>query len=207
VLLQLGGHYAAQDQSRNTILTDFSRTLLESLPGKTLLVVSNDHYVNVVRHVQRFENLRPDVQILVQGLLSYPWHKRQLEKFHPDLSIPGVAMGEDGGQIPEGRLYRGREFFEANYRKFPLAVANLEPNLDNSHLEIFDVLPQGMYSLLIPKGSTVNPAAESATIRSNLQKYDIEAWKRQPDHTWEARLWFQAQEEAAFFARMPAAQK
>lgn len=60
--------FRAQDRSRYRIAEDFSRTLLETLPPGTHLAASDDNILFVLMYLHLVEELRPDVDLILQGV-------------------------------------------------------------------------------------------------------------------------------------------
>jgi hypothetical protein len=64
---------------------ELSSGLLASLPPRTLLVVSADHWAAPLWYLQEVEKARPDVVIIATGLLSSSWYFEHMYRRHPDL--------------------------------------------------------------------------------------------------------------------------
>jgi tetratricopeptide (TPR) repeat protein len=60
--------FPAQDRSRYRIAEDFSRTLLATLPPGAHLAASDDNILFVLMYLHLVENLRPDVDLVLQGV-------------------------------------------------------------------------------------------------------------------------------------------
>jgi tetratricopeptide (TPR) repeat protein len=67
-LMMLARGYAAQDRSRYRIAEDFSRTLLRTLPPGAHLAASDDNILFVLMYLHLVEDLRPDVDLILQGV-------------------------------------------------------------------------------------------------------------------------------------------
>lgn len=88
-LVQLKINYAEQDLSRNTIIEDYARNLLEVLPqNKPIIFITHgDTRYFALRYLQAVENLRPDILVMADGRL-FPqeefekydarWHQLQI---------------------------------------------------------------------------------------------------------------------------------
>jgi tetratricopeptide (TPR) repeat protein len=57
-----------QDRSRYRIAEDFSRTLLKSLPPGSHLAASDDNILFVLMYLHLAEDMRPDVDLILQGV-------------------------------------------------------------------------------------------------------------------------------------------
>lgn len=62
--------YPQFDRSRYRIADDFSRTLLETLPPGAHLSATDDNILFVLIHLQLVEGVRPDVDLILQGVGS-----------------------------------------------------------------------------------------------------------------------------------------
>jgi tetratricopeptide (TPR) repeat protein len=60
--------YPAQDRSRYRIAEDFSRTLLQTLPPGAHLAASDDNILFVLMYLHLVEEVRPDVDLILQGV-------------------------------------------------------------------------------------------------------------------------------------------
>jgi tetratricopeptide (TPR) repeat protein len=60
--------FPAQDRSRYRIAEDFSRTLLQTLPPGAHLAASDDNILFVLMYLHLVEEVRPDVDLILQGV-------------------------------------------------------------------------------------------------------------------------------------------
>ena len=60
--------FPEQDRSRYRIAEDFSRTLLKSLPPGSHLAASDDNILFVLMYLHLVEEVRPDVDLILQGV-------------------------------------------------------------------------------------------------------------------------------------------
>ena len=73
-------NYHAVDKSRNFILEDYARNILESLePGALLFTSQYTTLTAIAYYLQQVEGVRTDVLILDTQLLKFPWYYGQLE--------------------------------------------------------------------------------------------------------------------------------
>ena len=83
------------------------------LPHKSALVAGSDHLVFPLMYIQIAERARPDVALVIEGMMSAPWYLKSLKKRHPELYVPF---------IDDGRRGRIRERFFQNNRWRPIAT-------------------------------------------------------------------------------------
>jgi tetratricopeptide (TPR) repeat protein len=67
-LVMLARGFPAQDRSRYRIAEDFSRTLLATLPPGAHLAASDDNILFVLMYLHLVEEVRPDVDLILQGV-------------------------------------------------------------------------------------------------------------------------------------------
>ncbi len=86
LLLSAGINYTPSDESKNTMVEDMTRNVLENAPPKALIISSMwDYWVAGSFYMQGVENLRRDVIVVDQELLRRSWYLDQLERNHPEL--------------------------------------------------------------------------------------------------------------------------
>ena len=67
-VVMLARGFSAQDRSRYRIAEDFSRTLLATLPPGAHLAASDDNILFVLMYLHLVEDVRPDVDLILQGV-------------------------------------------------------------------------------------------------------------------------------------------
>jgi len=67
-LVMLARGFREQDRSQYRIAEDFSRTLLETLPPGAHLAASDDNILFVLMYLHLVEEVRPDVDLILQGV-------------------------------------------------------------------------------------------------------------------------------------------
>ncbi len=87
VIVQLAMNYQKNDQSRNWLYRDFARILLSGVDKEGILLVYGDLDVFTATYMQICEGLRPDVKIVSQSRLSYPWYPKILNNLYPELNF------------------------------------------------------------------------------------------------------------------------
>ena len=96
------------DRSRFRIAEDFSRTLLSTLPPGAHLSASDDNVLFVLIYLTMVEGLRPDVNLILQGvgdanlpaLRFDPETEPLFFTHHPNWNFPGL------GVVPTGLVFR-----------------------------------------------------------------------------------------------------
>jgi hypothetical protein len=90
-------------QRGNRFTETLGRGVLLGLPPDAVLFVQGDLLHNALEYLTRVERLRPDVTIVDQELLTYPWYVRQLRARDPRL-LPRLDRAQritlrDGGTL------------------------------------------------------------------------------------------------------------
>jgi hypothetical protein len=69
----------------DTVARALTAPVLDAMPPDGILLVGSDHYAFPLLYLQRVEGRRPDVVILVDGLLDSSWYWRLTYAWHPAL--------------------------------------------------------------------------------------------------------------------------
>ena len=94
------------NRSQNDLAREISRTWLESLPSRSVLLVESDHLVFPMMYLQAIENVRTDVVVLNVGFSASRWYWDSLYRTHSDLKKIEIKAGS--------RPVRLRSFLLAN---------------------------------------------------------------------------------------------
>ena len=106
VLLVVG--WSQHDRSDFTLADDFSRTLLQTLPPGAHLAASDDNILFVLIYLHLAEGLRPDVDLIMQGVgdANLPTLRFDPDEdplyftHHPNWNTPGLEV------VPMGLVFR-----------------------------------------------------------------------------------------------------
>eukprot|EP01063_Lacrimia_lanifica_P035776 TRINITY_DN6909_c0_g2_i4.p1 TRINITY_DN6909_c0_g2~~TRINITY_DN6909_c0_g2_i4.p1 ORF type:complete len:722 (+),score=199.25 TRINITY_DN6909_c0_g2_i4:69-2234(+) len=116
--VQCDRHYDAMDQSGNLAVRDFGRMILDPLPRDSIVLTKGDLMINSARYVQELEGVRPDVRLVDQELMTFPWYVATLKQVYPDITFPGdyYTPGTQGafGIAQLFKANRKRRFFLAH---------------------------------------------------------------------------------------------
>lgn len=181
VALQLGLHYARQDQSDNDYVGGYGRAILAPLPERALLLTRGDVITNSVRYAQIGEGLRRDVLILDQEMLTKPWYVAGETARHADVAFPGTLYhpGVAGGFSME-------QFLDANLPRRPVYVyPEFKPG--DATVAAFELWPEGLASRVVRSGAAPDFATWQAQSESEWRKLRAIPW---PDfERWGAETW------------------
>jgi len=109
-LLMLVVGYRSFDRSRYRIAETFARAVLDSLPPGAHLIATDDNVLFVLIYLRLVEGLRPDVNLILQGvgkadlppLRFNPDDDPLYFTHHPNWDLPTLEI------VPEGVVYRAR---------------------------------------------------------------------------------------------------
>lgn len=94
-----------------------AHAVLDEAPHRGIVVLESDHLVAPILYLQRVERVRPDVVVVIRGLMASSWYLRMLHRQHP--SLAGFSIRGGGGR--DGRI---RRLIDAN-RPRPVRVEHL----------------------------------------------------------------------------------
>lgn len=95
----------ALDQRGNVFVETLGRGILASLPPNAVLFVQGDLLHNALAYLTLVERERPDVVVLDQELMTYPWYVRRARAAHPGV-LPPLGRGEHV-TLADGRVVEG----------------------------------------------------------------------------------------------------
>lgn len=80
--------FGVADRSGYHAARNFGEDILSSLEANTLLFAGGDEVVLPLAYLQLVEQKRPDVHVIMLGMINADWYLRQLRQRYPDLHIP-----------------------------------------------------------------------------------------------------------------------
>jgi hypothetical protein len=145
-LLQLGLNFQSQDLSKRDHFDRVFEKALEMLPKDAILLTTGDHLVGSIQYQQLFRGIRPDVAVLDQYMLFYPWAKRLVRKNHPRVILPGNGRYRSGD-------YHMKDFLAANLPVAPVFSFGGVVSWDSDWMEQYESHVHGITLQFIPKNS------------------------------------------------------
>ncbi len=174
VIWPLGTHWRAVDQRGNTFTRDLGRDVLASLPAHAVLFSQGDMFHNALAYLQLVDHERPDVTVVDEEKLTYPWYLRALRAREPDL-LPSFGPADRYDDSPPTRNVHWCDHLRG---RRPVAFLGVK---DGSYAARYEFLPRGMVMLAIPKGSAPDLAAQADTALSVLAACRLDAYFRPYD--------------------------
>jgi len=188
LILITRGIYSFKDSSRrgNSIINDYGKIMLTSLPNKAVLFATGDLQVNLLRYLQVVKKLRPDVTVLPIPLMDLPWFRHVHTKKSTEIELPPGLYS----RRRKPNHYQMLDLVQLNPQKkfFILPDADLvkgNKNSDISLLEIYKWVPHGFLFSLVPKRDTLN--AKDVIRNHNWAKgqFKPEKYKPMEKGSWE----------------------
>jgi hypothetical protein len=84
LIFAIPGHYTAVNP-QNGDLADYAELTLAQAPQNGILHPENDGQTFALWYYHYGLHYRPDVRIISDGLLQYPWYREQLKRIYPEL--------------------------------------------------------------------------------------------------------------------------
>jgi len=86
-------HYPAMDVSHDRTAEAYGTAAFNSTPVDAIIFTDGDQVTFTLWYFRFALHQRPDVTVVVTGLLPYDWYRATLQSTYPSLSVPGVAHG------------------------------------------------------------------------------------------------------------------
>ncbi|XP_048341825.1 transmembrane protein 260 isoform X2 [Sphaerodactylus townsendi] len=205
---QIYSNYSLCDQSCNDVVDQFARNILTSMPPDAVILLRGDLPGNSLRYLHYCEGTRPDVTLVDQEMMTYPWYLPKIAKHLPGVLFPGDRWNPVGGPFPDGSItFNLHHFLKVNKHKEIFVCIGLHEG-DPTWKRAYSLWPWGSCDKLVPSEAAFNPEEWAGRTR-NLYNWS-EPYGRFDSSTWEAvaneEMW-QARMKTAFFlfglAEMP----
>ncbi|NXX82128.1 TM260 protein, partial [Urocolius indicus] len=200
VASQLWANYSACDQSNNYVVDKFARNLLSSMPMGAVILLRGDLPGNALRYVHYCEEMRPDITLVDQEMMTYEWYLPKLAKHLPGVYFPGMRWNPVEGVLPDGTLtFNLHHFLQVNKDKEVFVCIGLHEG-DSTWRRSYSLWPWGTCEKLVPSNVVFDPG-EWIHLTRNLYNWTEDYGSFKPS-SWEAvaneEMW-QARMKTAFF--------
>ncbi|XP_055361639.1 transmembrane protein 260 isoform X2 [Betta splendens] len=183
------------DQSGNGVVERFGRELLASVPKGSVVLTRGDLPGNSLRYLYYCQDVRPDVHLVDQEMMTYTWYVAKLAKHHPGVHFPGRWWDP---VHPEGEdTFSLEQFLFHNAEKDVVACIGL-PDGDLSWKHSFSRWPLGVCDYLVPIQRQFHPEEWARLTR------DIYNWS-EPHNSFHPASWERVANEEMWQARMKTA--
>uniref|UniRef100_A0A8C7YR66 Transmembrane protein 260 n=1 Tax=Oryzias sinensis TaxID=183150 RepID=A0A8C7YR66_9TELE len=183
------------DQRNNTVIERFGRELLASVPKDSLILTRGDLPGNSMRYLHYCEGVRPDVRLVDQEMMTYPWYVAKLSAHLPGVHFPGHWW--DPVQHEDKNTFSLEQFLSHNTKRDVFACIGL-PDGDLSWEHSFARWPFGVCDYLVPVHRAFHPEQWAQRTRT------IYKW-REPHNSFHPASWERVANEEMWQARMKTA--
>ncbi|KAI8785239.1 transmembrane protein 260 [Biomphalaria glabrata] len=151
--------WAWSDQSNNFIIHDFAIQTLEKFPKDSIILTKGDLPSNTFRYFHLCENVRPDLSLFDQEVLTYEWSLPMMRQFWPKIKFPGDFMHLYTGVIKNGkRSFTFKDLIDANYKSHPIFACIGMQNHEPSWKSAYVLWPYGVCFQLVDKDKELDIA-------------------------------------------------
>jgi hypothetical protein len=109
-----------------SLVDQYGRTILDSLPPRALVVSATDVNWNALRYLQVCEGQRPDVTHISLQLMPFPWFPRQ-HHLYPGVTFPPIPKTASTTRGTAGNRALLGAFIKANYAHTESKLRRLIP--------------------------------------------------------------------------------
>ncbi|XP_058254326.1 transmembrane protein 260 [Hemibagrus wyckioides] len=185
------------DQSENDVVERFARELIFSFPESSLVLTRGDLPGNTLRYLHYCQDLRPDLSLVDQEMMTYSWYVPKLQQHLSGVKFPGQVW--DPVITEKKNSFNIEQFIQHNIHRPVFVCIGLSEG-DPSWEKTFSLWPWGVCEQLMPLTSRLHPV-EWAQRTQNLYNW-TEPHNSFPPGSWERvaneEMW-QARMKMAFF--------
>ncbi|XP_053373976.1 transmembrane protein 260-like [Mercenaria mercenaria] len=195
--MYIGKNLSDCNQGNSTVVAEFGSRLYRNMPQNALVLTVGDLPSNVLRYLYLCENNRPDVTVLDQELMTYPWYVPMLRHTYPSVTFPGHHMEAQTGLLDTGqRVFNFKTFLDANIKRRPVIGCIGIQKREKSWEQSYHLFPYGPCSLVMKAGgkldiNTIQNSAEniSAGWEYPYEGFDAKSWERvATNEMWNAKV-------------------
>ncbi|XP_067936270.1 protein O-mannosyl-transferase TMEM260-like [Watersipora subatra] len=138
----------------DTTVKDFASSIISSFPNNSLVLTKGDLPSGTLRYMQFCENIRTDVTLVEQELMSYEWFIPKLAHLYPSVTFPGNRWYKQAGRTVDGLvIFTMLNFLDANIDKRPVFVCIGMQEKESSWASKYQLLPYGPCHQVVRKWS------------------------------------------------------
>jgi hypothetical protein len=143
--------FQSMDRRGDEAVEAYGADILKVAPQGALLIARGDLIVNTIRYLQLAENVRPDVRVVADGFLSFPWGRLRVEQLHPEVVIPADVVAQGG--VDPARI------IDANLGRFPILLCGGIEDTNRAVAANYALWPLGLCQLVGPADEPSDTAA------------------------------------------------
>ncbi|CAK6957032.1 transmembrane protein 260 isoform X1 [Scomber scombrus] len=183
------------DQSKNSVVERFGSELLASIPKDSIILTRGDLPGNSLRYLHYCQDMRPDVCLVDQEMMTYTWYVAKLGQHHSGVYFPGRWWDP---LHPEGKdTFSLEQFLSHNRQREVFACIGLSDG-DPSWGRSFSRWPLGVCDYLVPIQRQFHPEKWAQHTRN------IYNWS-EPHNSFHPASWEHVANEEMWQARMKTA--
>ncbi|XP_069571025.1 protein O-mannosyl-transferase TMEM260 [Brachyistius frenatus] len=183
------------DQSSNSVVERFGRELLASVPRDSIILTRGDLPGNSLRYLYYCQDVRPDVRLVDQEMMTYTWYVAKLAQHNPGVHFPGRWW--DPVHTEEKDTFSLEQFLSHNTQRDVFACIGLSDG-DRSWERSFSPWPLGVCDYLVPLQRRFHPEEWAHRTRN------IYNWS-EPHNSFHPASWERVANEEMWQARMKTA--
>ncbi|XP_063427497.1 protein O-mannosyl-transferase TMEM260-like [Mytilus trossulus] len=185
IAFQLNRNYSSCNQSQNTAVYEFGMDVLNTIPNGSLVLSKGDLPSNTLRYLYLCENVRPDLLLFDQEVLTYDWSVSMMKKVYPDIVFPGDHLYTHDAIMSDGRTaFSFKRFLDVNSQSRSIYGCIGVQDHENSWTSNHDLLPFGVCSQFIKKGSSIN-LSQYTQQTQNIAENWSHSYNGFEDSSWE----------------------
>ncbi|CAL8272712.1 unnamed protein product [Merluccius merluccius] len=188
-------NYRECDQSQNSVVERFGTQILASVPQRSIILTRGDLPGNSLRYLHYCQGMRPDIRLVDQEMMTYPWYVAKLKSHHRGVHFPGRWW--DPIRSEEKGTFSLEHFLSNNLHRPVFACIGLTDG-DPSWERSFTRWPLGVCDHLVPAHTHFHPEKWAQRTRHLYQ------WS-EPHNSFHPSSWEHVANEEMWQARMKTA--
>ncbi|XP_061824789.1 protein O-mannosyl-transferase TMEM260 isoform X1 [Nerophis lumbriciformis] len=180
------------DQSKNSVVERFGMELFASFSADAIILTRGDLPGNSLRYLHYCLDVRPDVRLVDQEMMTYTWYVAKLGHHQPGVHFPGRQW--DPVHSKEKDTFSLEQFLSSNSHRDVFACIGLSDG-DQSWEQNFSTWPFGVCDILVPALRQFHPKEWASHTRSLYNwsephnSFHLASWERVAnEEMWQARM-------------------
>ncbi|XP_060557049.1 protein O-mannosyl-transferase TMEM260-like isoform X2 [Ruditapes philippinarum] len=195
--MYMGKNFSNCNQGTNTVVAEFGSRLYHNMPQNALVLTVGDLPSNVLRYLYLCEDDRPDVTVLDQELMTYPWYVPMLRHTYPNVTFPGHHMEAQTGILDNGQqVFNFKTFLDANINRRPIIGCIGMQGHEKSWEQSYHLFPYGPCSLVVKAGGRLDIESIYSSTKNISdgwgypnEGFDAKSWERvATNEIWNAKI-------------------
>lgn len=188
-------NHRESDLSGNSVVERFGLELLASVPKSSIILTRGDLPGNSLRYLHYCKDVRPDVRLVDQEMMTYSWYIAKLGHHLQGVHFPGRYW--DPVRSEEKNSFSLEHFLLHNPQRDVVACIGL-PDEDQSWMQSYSRWPLGVCDYLVPVQRKFHPEDWAQ------KTHNIYNWS-EPHNSFSPSSWERVANEEMWQARMKTA--